>query len=134
MQLVQSYVEENGRKTKVFEKEDIIRKIDECTICQEKENALPILNSGVIVEMQDIYTDKAEINDSFFLGIDIGSVSVKLVAINQNDKIVFKYYDRNKANPVGALKEAFKAFVTSVGQESKDYGRRCYWIRKRIYC
>ncbi|MEZ3515658.1 MAG: hypothetical protein K1W37_10415 [Lachnospiraceae bacterium] len=110
------------QEDKVFEKEDIIRKIDECTICQEKENALPILNSGVIVEMQDIYTDKAEINDSFFLGIDIGSVSVKLVAINQNDKIVFKYYDRNKANPVGALKEAFKAFVTSVGQESKIMG------------
>ena len=65
------------------------------------------MNSGVIVEMQDIYTDKAEINDSFFLGIDIGSVSVKLVAINQNDKIVFKYYDRNKANPVRSLKRSF---------------------------
>ncbi len=38
--------------------------------------------------------------DSLFLGLDIGSVSVKTVLINQNREIVENRYDRHKGQPI----------------------------------
>jgi predicted CoA-substrate-specific enzyme activase len=41
--------------------------------------------------------------DSFYLGVDIGSVSVKLVIINQEKEIVEEFYQRHRGQPVPVL-------------------------------
>jgi len=38
--------------------------------------------------------------DSIFLGLDIGSVSVKTVIVNHNKDIVENYYERHKGQPI----------------------------------
>ena len=39
-----------------------------------------------------------------FLGIDSGSTTTKIVVINENGEIVFKYYAHNGGNPIDAVK------------------------------
>jgi len=41
---------------------------------------------------------------SYYLGIDVGSVSTNLVVINENDEIVEKLYLRTSGQPINALK------------------------------
>lgn len=42
-----------------------------------------------------------------FIGVDIGSVSINIVAINQDCNILFKLYKRNTGQPVEVVKEGF---------------------------
>jgi len=41
--------------------------------------------------------------DSFYLGVDIGSVSVKLVVVNSGKEVVEEYYQRHKGQPIQVL-------------------------------
>lgn len=50
----------------------------------------------------------------YYLGIDLGSVSTNLVAINQNDEIVYKSYLRTKGQPIKTLQEALRDFQQSL--------------------
>jgi predicted CoA-substrate-specific enzyme activase len=42
-----------------------------------------------------------------FVGVDIGSVSINIVAIDRNNNILFKLYKRNTGQPVEVVKEGF---------------------------
>lgn len=44
----------------------------------------------------------------FYLGIDVGSVSTNLIAIDHNNEIVYKCYLRTKGQPIKTLQEALK--------------------------
>jgi len=69
--------------------------------------------------------------DFLFLGIDVGSVSVKTVLINQNRKVMEGYYERHRGQPIQTLynrlngilsripvKSIFRVAVTGSGGES----------------
>src|SRR3989338_2790256 len=69
--------------------------------------------------------------DFLFLGIDVGSVSVKTVLINQNRKVMEGYYERHRGQPIQTLynrlngilsripvKSIFRVAVTGPGGES----------------
>lgn len=43
-----------------------------------------------------------------YLGIDVGSVTTKLVVIDGEDNIIFEDYIRNEGGPIGALQEGFR--------------------------
>ncbi len=47
-------------------------------------------------------------NEKLFLGIDAGSTTTKLVAVNKNKEILFSFYSSNKGNPVKAVKNALQ--------------------------
>jgi predicted CoA-substrate-specific enzyme activase len=59
----------------------------------------------------------------FYLGVDVGSVSTNLVAINQTNEIVYKSYLRTKGQPIRTLQEILcdiknnlpNAMITGVG-------------------
>lgn len=42
-----------------------------------------------------------------YLGIDVGSVSINIVAITENNEIIFSNYERTNGQPVEALKRGF---------------------------
>ena len=42
-----------------------------------------------------------------FVGVDIGSVSINIVAIDQKNQVIFKLYQRNTGQPVEVVKEGF---------------------------
>jgi predicted CoA-substrate-specific enzyme activase len=50
----------------------------------------------------------------YYLGIDLGSVSTNLVAINRNDEIIYKSYLRTKGQPIKTLQEALRDFQQSL--------------------
>ena len=49
-------------------------------------------------------------------GIDIGSTTVKLVILDENDKILFGEYRRHQANTQGALAELLTKAKNAVGE------------------
>lgn len=54
-----------------------------------------------------------------FLGIDVGSVTTKIVLIGEDGDIIFEDYIRNQGGPIGALQEGFRhlqrhGFVDSI--------------------
>jgi len=53
-----------------------------------------------------------EIKDSkeFYLGIDAGSTTTKLILINENNKIIDSYYSSNEGNPLKVAINALKLF------------------------
>ncbi|MDD9303992.1 MAG: 2-hydroxyacyl-CoA dehydratase [Desulfobacter sp.] len=43
-----------------------------------------------------------------FLGIDAGSTTTKIIAVDKKDQILFRYYDNNQGNPVKSVKKGLK--------------------------
>lgn len=52
--------------------------------------------------------------DSFYLGIDIGSVSVKLVAVNSGKEVVKEHYQRHKGQPIQVLINLTEEVLSSI--------------------
>ncbi len=55
----------------------------------------------------NLFEETPAISTDIYIGIDAGSSTTKLVAVNQNKKIVFTYYTNNKGNTINAVKKAF---------------------------
>lgn len=62
--------------------------------------------------------------NNIFVGVDIGSVSINIIAINKNQEIIFKLYQRNTGQPVDVVKEGFEKLknVLKKKQEVKGVG------------
>ena len=50
-------------------------------------------------------TDSASYTGKAYLGIDCGSTTTKLTLIDENDGLLYSYYDSNKGNPVEIVRE-----------------------------
>jgi len=61
---------------------------------------------------------------SYYLGIDVGSVSTNLVVINENDEIVEKLYLRTSGQPINALKKRLGKDVKIRGVGTTGSGRQ----------
>lgn len=48
---------------------------------------------------------------SLFLGVDVGSVTTKIVLISIDGKVVFEEYLRNQGGPIAALQEGFRILL-----------------------
>lgn len=55
---------------------------------------------------------------SLYLGIDVGSVSTNLVAINENDEVVDKLYLRTGGQPINALVKGMKILSEHLGKNA----------------
>lgn len=52
--------------------------------------------------------------DSFYLGMDIGSVSLKTVVIDSNKNIIEKHYTRTKGQPLKTVIDVLSDVVTRI--------------------
>ena len=50
-------------------------------------------------------TDSASYTGKAYLGIDCGSTTTKLTLTDENDRLLYSYYDSNKGNPVEIVRE-----------------------------
>lgn len=55
-----------------------------------------------------------------YLGIDVGSVSTNIVAIDENNTVLEKFYIRTMGNPINILKQGLKEAKKSLDKISKD--------------
>jgi predicted CoA-substrate-specific enzyme activase len=49
-------------------------------------------------------------NGDIFLGLDAGSTTTKLVAIDEKHRLLYSYYDHNKGNPLNSVISALNSF------------------------
>lgn len=74
--------------------------------------------------------DKARVNEldinnfngDVYLGIDAGSTTTKLLLIDDDANIVYKYYTHNKGNPVDVVKEQLNFIYENYGDKIKIKG------------
>ena len=59
--------------------------------------------------------DAAVYEGNAYLGIDCGSTTTKLVLMSEDKKLLYTYYDSNKGNPVGIVKEQLDAVYRLCG-------------------
>ena len=55
---------------------------------------------------------------NLYLGVDIGSVSINIVAVDEDNRLVFKLYTRNSGSPIDLVKEGLKDFKNEVDLEN----------------
>lgn len=60
-------------------------------------------------------TDIASYKGKAYLGIDCGSTTTKLTLIDENDRILYTYYDSNKGNPVEIVREQLEEIYKKCG-------------------
>jgi len=65
-------------------------------------------NSPLISNKKTSVKKKDVIRKNRFLGIDVGSVTTKIVLIGEDGSIVFEDYIRNEGGPIWALQEGFR--------------------------
>ncbi|HEY3298579.1 MAG TPA: acyl-CoA dehydratase activase [Armatimonadota bacterium] len=53
----------------------------------------------------------------YFLGIDVGSVTTKLVAINRENRVLFDTYIRTEGGPIHAIQQAFGEMYAALGKD-----------------
>lgn len=51
---------------------------------------------------------------NLYLGVDIGSVSINIVAIDEENELVFKLYTRNSGNPIDLVKKGLSKFEKEI--------------------
>lgn len=56
---------------------------------------------------------------NLYLGVDIGSVSINIIAIDEENKLQFKLYTRNSGNPIELVKKGLVKFKNEMNP--KDY-------------
>ncbi len=56
---------------------------------------------------------------NLYLGVDIGSVSINIVAIDEENELAFKLYTRNSGNPIELVKKGLTKFQKEI--EIEDY-------------
>jgi len=50
-----------------------------------------------------------------YLGIDVGSITTKLVVMNENDQVLAKCYIRNSGRPIEAIQKGMEEILTQLG-------------------
>jgi len=77
----------------------------------------PISKENVIILRDKV--KKYEFNDNVpvesYLGIDIGSVSTKLVVVDVNGDLIYDIYTRTKARPIEVVREGLKQIKRDIG-------------------
>ena len=64
-------------------------------------------------------------DDDYFLGVDSGSTTTKIVIINKKNEIVFEYYAKNGGDALGIFKEGilqFKELLGKLGRSARFVG------------
>jgi predicted CoA-substrate-specific enzyme activase len=56
---------------------------------------------------------------SMYLGVDVGSITTKAVAIDEKDQILAKVYLRNSGRPLEAIKEGLRSIKDQIGNNLK---------------
>ncbi len=56
--------------------------------------------------------DQQDYSGDVFIGIDAGSTTIKIVAIDEQDRILFSLYKSNGGNPIPPIKEFLKTFYS----------------------
>ncbi|HEY9124944.1 MAG TPA: acyl-CoA dehydratase activase-related protein, partial [Bacteroidales bacterium] len=69
--------------------------------------------------LESITLEKLEGNECF-IGIDSGSTTTKIVAIDDKERIVFQFYSRNKGNPLKTISEGLSEFLVLANSAKKD--------------
>ncbi|MFP4461876.1 MAG: 2-hydroxyglutaryl-CoA dehydratase, partial [Thermotogota bacterium] len=54
---------------------------------------------------------------NLYLGIDVGSVSINIVAINNTDEIVFKAYERTEGHPLEKITTGLQNLRETIGDD-----------------
>lgn len=57
-----------------------------------------------------------------YIGVDIGSVSINIVAIGEDCELLFRLYKRNTGQPVELVKEGFKELQKELGAKKEIAG------------
>ena len=78
---------------------------------QEEYDAFAARHARATVEMRDItgYAGGA------YLGIDCGSTTTKLVLMSEDGAILYSYYDSNRGDPVGIVREQLRKIYSLLG-------------------
>jgi predicted CoA-substrate-specific enzyme activase len=76
------------------------------TLEQKKKTALHIKTG------QGLSSNRGE---PLFLGVDSGSTTTKIVILNENEDIVFRYYAKNGGDAIGAFKQGLEEFKQQSG-------------------
>src|SRR4030042_3463966 len=61
-------------------------------------------------------------HNTMYLGVDIGSITTKAVAIEEKDRILAKVYLRNSGRPLEAIKEGLRRIKDQLGNNLKVHG------------
>lgn len=54
--------------------------------------------------------------DSYYLGVDVGSVSTNIILIDENDSLMYKKYLRTQGKPIDMIKDGIKELYESYGE------------------
>lgn len=68
------------------------------------------------------FADISEYEGKAYLGIDCGSTTVKLVLIDENNRILYSYYNSNKGNPLDAVRTRLAEIYDLCGERIKICG------------
>ena len=61
------------------------------------------------------------VGDSLYLGIDAGSTTTKVVAIDQCRQVLFSYYTGNRGDPVGSVEEGLTALSSELEHRQQPF-------------
>lgn len=65
------------------------------------------------------FLEPSEYEGDVYVGIDCGSTTTKLVAITEDNKILYHYYSSNKGNPLSIVKEQLEEMYKLFGNKIK---------------
>ena len=107
-----------------FTYEDLIARIEHATATKKERSVLAPLfetkeeyaafrarHAAASVE----YTDPATYRGNAYLGIDCGSTTTKLVLMGEDHRLLYTYYNSNKGNPVGIVREQLEEIYRICG-------------------
>jgi len=92
----------------------LLERVTIAQLSNHKMSGLPPLTTARVLR-PSYQLNKIENNRDFYVGIDVGSVSVKVVLINDAKEIKYTVYTAINGEPVEALKKSFAEILNVLG-------------------
>lgn len=80
----------------------------QATASKQRSQLNALTEQRIIVSESPIIDRSGEYAVPVYLGIDVGSVTVKMVAIDDDRQLLFKHYTAAKGTPIEAIQECFQ--------------------------
>jgi activator of 2-hydroxyglutaryl-CoA dehydratase len=112
---VENYNSENGNnidEMNLNERlEPLFKDKNEYEIWKSKKNNYHI---------EQLKIEDVDENDTFFMGIDSGSTTTKIIITDSKERIIFSYYTKSNGRPLEAVRDGLNAF----NDEVRDAGKK----------
>ena len=99
----------------------LFKDVEEYNFWKKNRNLKQLCNSSYNLDFSKKAKEGSVVNSKdkvrYFLGVDSGSTTTKILVLDENENVIFTYYTANQGNPLKKVSEGLQKLQDQIGEE-----------------